>query len=98
MMLVLNTMQSLTFCLTMTRGLFKEFVMNTYVLRKNTMMMILNDVRTVRISLRIVKNATLMSVENVKRVTNLKTAIVLKSLVNDTAENRICQNMFPHCA
>jgi len=63
----------------MTRGLFKEFVMNTYVLRKNTMMMILNDVRTVRISLRIVKNATLMSVENVKRVTNLKTAIVLKS-------------------
>jgi len=78
-MLVLNTMQSLTFCLTMTRGLFKEFVMNTYVLRKNTMMMILNDVRTVRISLRIVKNATLMSVENVKRVTNLKTAIVLKN-------------------
>jgi len=63
----------------MTRGLFKEFVMNTYVLRKNTMMMILNDVRTVRISLRIVKNATLMSVENVKRVTNLKTAIVLKN-------------------
>lgn len=45
--------------------------MNTYVLRKNTMMMSLNDVRTVMISLIIAKNATLMSVESVKRVTNL---------------------------
>ena len=79
-MLVLNTMQSLTFCLTMTRGLFKEFVMNTYVLRKNTMMMSLNDVRTVRISLIIAKNATLMSVESVKKVTNLMMASVLKNV------------------
>ena len=54
--------------------------MNTYVLRKNTLMMILNDVRTVRISLIIAKNATLMSVESVKKVTNLKMASVLKNV------------------
>lgn len=28
----------------------------------------------------------------------VETRRMLKSLVNDTAENRICQQMFPHCA
>lgn len=51
--------------------------MNIYVLKRNTMMMTLNDVKTVRISLTIVRNAIMMNAENVKKVMNLKMGIVL---------------------